>query len=301
MQSSERQALDEPSAWALLLALARRASQKRPIASDVGVRLDDDVVEDDRSPWIVARPSTERAWSWPRGVSGRPDLELLFDLYMPLCVGEGCSELTIAHLAQSLDGRIALVSGKSQFITGKENLLHVHRLRALCDAVLVGRRTVHEDDPQLTTRLCPGPNPVRVVVDPGRRLGTQHRVFQGGPSATLLFCTAEAARAGSHHGSAEVVPIEPVRGELPLVAILAELRRRGLSRIYVEGGGLTVSRFLDARVLTRLQVTVAPVVFGSGRPALTLPEIEELSHARALRWRHFAIGPDVLFDCTVRN
>jgi riboflavin-specific deaminase-like protein len=303
MQPSERHALDEASAWALLLALARRAGAGRPILDEVGLGLTGaGVVEENGShPWIVARPATDRGWAWPEGAGARPDLELLFDLYMPLCVGAGRDLLTIAHLAQSLDGCIAIVSGKSQFITGKENLLHAHRLRALCDVVLVGRRTVQEDDPQLTTRLCSGPSPVRVVVDPDRRLGEEHRVFQGSPGATLLVCSADAARVGSHHGRAEVVAIDPVDGRLPARAILAELRRRGLRRIYIEGGGLTVSRFVEEGALTRLHVTVAPVIFGSGRPALTLPQISDLSQARALHWRHFAIGPDVLFDCTVRS
>jgi riboflavin biosynthesis pyrimidine reductase len=142
---------------------------------------------------------------------------------------------------------------------------------------------------------------VRAVIDPDRRLDHAHRVFQSGPNATLLFCTADAARARPIHGHAEVVPIAPASGEVPVLAILAELRRRGLRRVYVEGGGLTVSRFLDAGALTRLHVTIAPVVFGSGRPAVTLPEIDALSQARALHWRHFAIGPDILFDCTVRS
>jgi riboflavin-specific deaminase-like protein len=293
---------DEASAWALLLALARRASEGRPLLKDAGLRLrEDGALAEDGAPWIVARPGTDRGWSWPDGATARPKLELLFDLYMPLCVGDGSDLLAIAHLAQTLDGRIALVSGKSQFITGKENLLHAHRLRALSDVVIVGRRTVAEDDPQLTTRLSPGPSPARAVIDPGRRLGEAHRVFQEGPSATLLLCAADAARANPRHGRAEVVGIEPANGELPVSAILGELRRRGLRRVYVEGGGLTVSRFLAARALTRLHVTVAPTVFGSGRPAFTLPEIGELSEACALRWRHFAIGPDVLFDCTVRS
>jgi riboflavin-specific deaminase-like protein len=303
MHSSDRPAPDEASAWALLLALARRASEGRPIVEDARLRLSRSGALEERSSdaWIVARPSTDRGWTWPEGVSGTPALELLFDLYMPLCVGAGRDLLTIAHLAQSLDGRIALASGKSQFITGKENLVHAHRLRALCDAVLVGRRTVHEDDPQLTTRLCPGPSPVRVVVDPDRKLGEGHRVFQAGPSPTLLFCRADAARTGPRHGEAEVVGVEPASGELPVAAILEELRRRGLRRVFIEGGGLTVSRFVDARALTRLHVTIAPTVFGSGRPSLTLPEIHELSQARALTWRHFAMGRDVLFDCTVQR
>jgi riboflavin-specific deaminase-like protein len=304
MSSSDPDALTESSAWTLLLALARRASEGRPLLNDVGLRLSKGgaVEESPADPWIVARPSTDRAWSWPPNAAARtPELELLFDLYMPLCVGAGRDALTIAHLGQTLDGRIAIVNGKSQFITGQENLLHAHRLRALCDVVLVGRRTVREDDPQLTTRLCTGPSPVRVVIDPARRLGEDHRVFQGGASATLLFCTSDAARGASHHGRAEIVPIEPVSGELPIATILAALRQRGLRRVYVEGGGLTVSHFLHARALTRLHVTVAPTLFGSGVPALTLPELQDLSKAIALRFRPFVIGSDVLFDCTVRS
>lgn len=304
MVDSERNALTEPRAWSLLLALARRASSSAPILHDVGLRLSADgaLEEDPRTPWIVARPSTERGWSWPSNApAGAAELELLFDLYMPLCVGAGRDALTIAHLAQTLDGRIAIVTGKSQFITGKENLLHAHRLRALCDVVLVGRRTVREDDPQLTTRLCSGPSPARAVVDPARRLESSHRVFQSGASATLLFCSRDAARGDARHGHAEIVAIDPVDGELPVQSILGELRRRGLRRVYVEGGGLTVSRFLQARALTRLHVTIAPTVFGSGLPAVTLPEVLDLSHAIALRWRPYVIGPDVLFDCTVRS
>lgn len=303
MEPRQREPLDETRAWALLLALARRATQGRPIVDEVGLRLGEDgaVVEDSSDAWIVARPSSDRGWSCPNGGSGRPEVELLFDLYMPLCVGEGRDRLTIAHLAQTLDGRIAIENGTSQFITGKENLLHTHRLRALCDVVLVGWRTVRADDPQLTTRLCSGASPVRVVIDPARRLGAEHRIFGEGPSATLLFCTSDAARGSTRHGGAEVVAIEPVDRVLPVDAILAELRNRGLHRVYIEGGGLTVSRFLDARALSRLHVTVAPTVFGSGLPSLTLPALQELSKAIALRWRPFVIGSDVLFDCTVRD
>jgi riboflavin-specific deaminase-like protein len=216
---------------------------------------------------------------------------------MPLCVGESSRELVVAHLAQSLDGRIATVSGVSRFITGEENLIHAHRMRALCDAVLVGAKTVREDDPQLTTRLVPGPNPVRVVLDPHRRLSPEHRVFRDGAGRTLLLCLPESLHGATRHGQAELVAIDGNERQIPVTAILQALRRRGLHRLFIEGGGVTISRFLQARALSRLQVAVAPMLFGSGRPAFSLPVIDDLSDAVLLDCQHFASGRDLLFDC----
>ena len=293
--------LDEARAWALLLALGRAAQQGRVWGRDVGLRLDDGdrlVEAGDGDAWIVARPAAPRGWSWPeRGPAGDAAVEALLDLYMPLCVG--AAEWVLAHLGQSLDGRIATRGGASQFITGRENQIHAHRLRALCDVVVVGSRTVLEDDPQLTTRLVPGPNPTRAVLDPRRRLDAGRRLFTDGASPTLLFCRSEAAHGVARHGRAEVVAVEEREGRLSIAALLAELRRRGLRRVFIEGGGVTVSRFVQAGALTRLQVAVAPLVLGSGRPSLLLPEIETLAEALPLEWRAFANGRDVLFDCVL--
>lgn len=292
-------AIDETRAWALLLELAQAARGGRRFGSDVGLRLDDGgrlAEAGSDAAWVVARPSAPRAWSWPRG-GGDQAVELLFDLFMPLCVG--ARDWVLAHLGQSLDGRIATRSGVSQFITGQENQVHAHRLRALCDVVMVGSRTVVEDNPQLTTRHVTGPNPVRVVIDPRRRLSLEHRVFCDGVAPTLLLCTPEAASGATHHGQAEVVAIEAAEGQLSIAAIVAELGRRGLRRIFVEGGGVTISRFLQARALTRLQIAVAPMVLGSGRPSFALPVIETLSDAVQLECRHFITGRDVLFDCVL--
>lgn len=293
-----RAVISEEQAWALLVALSRRASAGCPLLDEVGVRLDERGALVEGPPadgWIVLRPQTEPGWSWPE--APQPELASLFDLYLPLCVGARSARLVVGHLAQSLDGRIATVSGASQFITGHDDLLHTHRMRALCDAVIVGARTVRADNPQLTTRRAPGPNPVRVVIDPARRLGVDYRVFQDGASPTLLLCSPESAARAPGHGRAEVVPVEAREGQLPVAAILDALRQRGLTRVFVEGGGVTVSRFLQARALTRLQVAVAPVLFGSGRSAIALPEIEDLSEALPLEVRHFPMGRDLLFDC----
>ena len=89
----------------------------------------------------------------------------MIDLYLPICSATVVNPVTVGHLGQSLDGFIATHSGESQYVTGEENILHLHRMRALCDAVVVGAGTVAADDPQLTTRHVDGPNPLRVVLD----------------------------------------------------------------------------------------------------------------------------------------
>src|SRR5258708_4320073 len=97
------------------------------------------------------------------------------DVYGPLFapvrapVPEGTS-FVLGRVAQSLDGYIATRDGESVWISGPDDLRHTHRLRALSDAVLVGARTIRADNPRLTTRLVDGPSPVRVVLDPDRRL-----------------------------------------------------------------------------------------------------------------------------------
>jgi riboflavin-specific deaminase-like protein len=231
----------------------------------------------------------------------------LLDLYLPLRLDP---DIVIGQLGQSLDGRIATEGGASQFVTGPEDIERLHRLRALVDAVIVGAGTVAADDPRLTVREVEGRNPVRVVLDPSGRLEHDRRVFLDGAARTLLVRRAEAAEdhaeatatAPSPRDLLDVIRVGSLEGGgLDLVALLAELRSRGLSRVLVEGGGVTVSRFLQAGLLDRLHVTVAPLVIGSGRPSLTLDPIESLDLALRPPCRHFRLGDDVLFDLDLRG
>jgi riboflavin-specific deaminase-like protein len=206
---------------------------------------------------------------------------------------DGC--LVVGRLAQTLDGRIATASFSSQWIGGPGDILHTHRLRALCDVVLVGAGTVRHDDPRLTTRECTGPNPVRVVLDAGRRLPATHRIFTDGAAPTLLV-TAEDSPGADHHGEAEVIRIPRAAHGLDLDALLRALAARGLRRIFVEGGGQTVSAFLAAGCLDRLHLTVAPVLLGSGIPAITLPEATRIADGLRVAWRVWPLGEDILCD-----
>ena len=87
------------------------------------------------------------------------------------------------------------------------------------------------------------------------------------------------------------------RGRLCLHAVLQELHRRGLRRVFIEGGGVTVSAFLREGLLDRLQVAVAPVIIGDGRRGLQLPPAAGMGDCRRPRCRVFSMGTDVLFDC----
>lgn len=228
----------------------------------------------------------------PPGTAGREFIEL----YLPLCQPlEPDQSLVIAHLGQSLDGCIATGTGDSCFVTGEENIRHLHRMRALADAVVVGAGTVASDDPRLTTRSVPGPSPVRVVLDPRRRLGVGHKVFSDDRSPTLLCCAQ--GREQRPQGQAEVVgvPAAP-EGRMDLAALLAALRARGLCRLFIEGGGVTVSGFLVRGLLQRLQIAVAPLVIGHGRPGVTLPPRPALADALRPKVQIYRMGEDILYD-----
>jgi riboflavin-specific deaminase-like protein len=263
----------EARAWQTLLAAAG-ASRSSGAAADWLARRGDECVVTETVPQAV-----------------RP----LLELYAPLC---SARPFTLAHLGQSLDGHIATASGDSYYVTGPDNVRHLHRLRALCSAVVAGAGTVARDDPQLTVRQVAGPNPVRVVLDPAGRLDARRRVFTDGAAPTLVVHAAGLAAPAP--GAAEVLEVPADGGGLMLDVLLVRLRERGLSTVFVEGGGATVSRFLEAGLLDRLQIAIAPLVTGRGRPGLTLAARERIADCLRPAHRVFTMGGDVLFDCDLR-
>ena len=294
----------QDAAWAIVLAAAneadRAAELSEPVAFAAAIRPYGDAAE----LRVVPRAARDAVVLWNPGAGWEllmpPEdpAHALIDLYLPICSATVARPITVGHLGQSLDGFIATHAGESQYVTGEENIRHLHRMRALCDAVVVGAGTVAADDPQLTTRHVSGPSPVRVVLDPTRRLADHYRVFNDDSADTLYVCSRSLAGEGeTHFGRATMVAVEDSGEGLDVTEVLRLLRARGCHRIFVEGGGVTVSMFLEANLLDRLQIAIAPLLIGDGRPAIRLSPRSALSDCHRPRYRVFRMGADVLFDC----
>ena len=257
-------------------------------------------------PLPVDSPDAVLAWQPGAGWESRlpldDQLSELVNLYLPTCSATVARPIAVGHLGQSLDGFIATPSGDSRFVTGHDNIVHVHRMRALCDAVVVGAGTVAADDPLLTTRHVPGPNPLRVVFDPGRRLSSTFHVFADRAVPTLYICGRSLIAAGeSHLGEGAIAGIDDDSPADGATQVLQLLRARGCARVFIEGGGVTVSAFLESGLLDLLQITVAPVIIGDGHPAIRVAPHTRLQDCRRPSYRVFRMGGDVLFDCDLRK
>jgi riboflavin-specific deaminase-like protein len=186
------------------------------------------------------------------------------------------------------------------YVTGEEDRLHLHRLRALADAVVVGAGTAIADDPRLTVRACAGANPVRVVLDHRGRVLNGRRLFTDG-SAPTLWVLAKGRRTAAHAvAGVEVVEVPCGESGFAPEYLLDALAERGLGRVLVEGGGVTVSRFLHAEALQRLYVTIAPVLVGDGVPGLRFPGPARMREALRAPSRRFVLGEDLLFELDLR-
>jgi riboflavin-specific deaminase-like protein len=267
----------------------------RPGASDSSARCDGDL--QDASFWDTIPGAFRR---------GSPLPQPWQDIFGPLREGTVDDLVIVGQCGQSIDARIATSSGDSHYINGEAGLDHLHRLRALVDAVIVGVGTAVADDPRLTVRRMSGPNPARVVIDPNGRLPASARALAADGTRRLVV-TSEAIRT-RFPADVEVVPLASENGRIAPAAVVRALAERGLRRILVEGGSETLSRFLAARCLDRLHVLVAPIILGSGRMSLSLPPLARIGDAVRLPMRthvlikescgpSMGIGPDLLLDC----
>lgn len=206
-------------------------------------------------------------------------------------------------LAMSLDGRTAMASGESQWITGPAARAEVQRLRARSSAIVTGADTLLMDHARLTvraeelgldaeqTRLALGRQPLRVLVDSRLRVPLAAPFFQAGPAlvATLAGGSAQIYRSAGH----EVLELPASAGQVNLAALLRELAARGANEVLVEAGPRLAGAFAQHGLVDEYQLFVAPKLLGSlARPLLELP-LDRMSEARELQITDIrAVGTD---------
>lgn len=237
-------------------------------------------------------------WSHLRAARNGADLAIAEpwqSVFAPLVAPAARATLVIGQIGQSLDGRIATASGHSHYINGPAAIVHLHRLRALVDAVIVGIGTVTADDPLLTVRHVEGTSPARVVIDPRGRIARDAKLLAADGCRRVVVTRPDAAP--DLPGDVERLILDgDAAGMLAPAAIIGALAARGLHRVLVEGGALTLSRFLAAGCLHRLHVLVAPLIIGTGPIGLALPAVDRLEQALRPPAYTCRLGEDVLFD-----
>ncbi|NOX92429.1 MAG: bifunctional diaminohydroxyphosphoribosylaminopyrimidine deaminase/5-amino-6-(5-phosphoribosylamino)uracil reductase RibD [Gammaproteobacteria bacterium] len=188
-------------------------------------------------------------------------------------------------MAMSLDGRTAMASGESQWITGEDARRDVHRLRARSAAIVTGIGTVLADDPSLTVRLDDDvEQPLRVVLDSRLQMPLTAKMLSlPGRTLVLTVNTDEQKTAALRDAGAEVEVVVSSNGRPDLSAVLDCLARHEINEVLVEAGPTLCGAFLQAGLFDELVIYMAPLFMGSGaRGLLNLPDVEKMSQATKL-------------------
>ena len=187
-------------------------------------------------------------------------------------------------LATSLDGRTAMASGDSKWISGEASRHDVQRWRARSGALLTGAGTVLADDPQLTVRLEDGSDflpPLRVVLDPGLATVARGRVREG-DAPTLYIHAPDARLPRGLEIDRVAVPVQGTRFDLD--AVLRLLAGRGINEVQLEAGATLAGAFLDAGLVDELLLYVAPVLLGPrARPLFDGLHIDAMAQRLKMR------------------
>ena len=210
----------------------------------------------------------------------------------------------VMKAAMSLDGKIATRTGESQWITGPAARERVHQLRSALTGIMVGVQTVIMDDPQLTSRLPGGKNPVRIIVDSTLCIPLEAKVLQNQDTAKTIIATTERAdrskAARLEEAGIEILSV-PANddGRTDLKALMRALGERGIDSILLEGGATLNFAALQAGIVDKVQVYIAPKLIG-GETAKTPvggEGIEKLSQAfSVIELKASTVGEDILLE-----
>ena len=177
----------------------------------------------------------------------------------------------VMKYAMTMDGKIAAYTGASRWITGEEARKHVHQQRHRYTAVMAGVGTVLADDPLFTCRIHGGKNPIRIICDSMLRTPSDAKVIitsHEAPTILATCCTEREKWRAYEQKGCRILLVKEKNGQVDLVDLVERLGQEAIDSILLEGGGALNWSALESRIVQKLQVYVAPKLFG-GQAAKT--------------------------------
>ena len=204
----------------------------------------------------------------------------------------------VGQLGQSLDGQIATSTGQSKYINGHDGLVHLHKLRAWADVVVIGVGTLIADDPKLTVRLIDGRDPARVVIDPSAR-SLANAACLSDQSVKRIILTAAGKARKDWPAGVEQVEIQSVdsTGRFDPHQVRHWLAAQGWRRVLVEGGAATLAGFLGSGNLDYLHLITSPSLLGPGTSGIRVAGASSLAECPRFKAQSFGLGQDLLIEC----
>jgi len=210
----------------------------------------------------------------------------------------------IMKVASSLDGRIAVSTGESKWITGEKARKYAHKLRHICDAILVGKNTILKDNPDLTCRLIKGKNPIRIVLDTYLSLEPNFKIFEVNKNKKTIVVCGEKADFQKEKflkdKRIEVWRLPLEKEKIDLNALLEKCNENNICSILVEGGGKVHGSFLEKNLVDEIFYMIGPVIIGDRKGTLAVEREPLKSLKEALFLKNLEIkklGDSFLFHC----
>jgi len=186
--------------------------------------------------------------------------------------------------AQSLDGKIASVTGDSKWITSQSSRAYSHYLRAVSDAVLVGVGTVQADDPELNIRhIRANTDPFKIVLDPNGRMTTDRKLIKNSADKLIYVTSNNNEKANIIRDmGAKVIVVDYIDKKLDLKALSLKFAEMDIMNIMVEGGGDTIGSFFDAGLVDKVNFFIAPMIIGGCRTSVAGIGVESIAKSHKL-------------------
>jgi len=210
--------------------------------------------------------------------------------------------LVTLKMAMSLDGQTSTGIGQSKWISGEQSRALVHAWRADTDAIAVGIGTVFADDPLLSARVHDARQPQRIVFDSQARLPLDSQLLATVEESAVLIVTGPGADPGRvrslESAGADVLVASGSSRAARVEAALADLGRRGVTSLFLEGGRTLASAFVAAEQVDRSHTFVAPLLLGSAEIGSMAPGPARLM---ALESSSEQVGDDTLITARYRE